>query len=78
MAVQAGIDILYHTFVREVVKDGNKITGLVVSGKDRDFIFSCKVVVDCTGDGDVAVKAGEEYVFGDAENGKAQPGSAMF
>lgn len=78
MAVQAGIDILYHTFVREVVKDGNKITGLVVSGKDRDFIFSCKVVVDCTGDGDVAVKAGEEYVFGDAETGKAQPGSAMF
>lgn len=78
MAVKAGVDILYHTFVREVLKDGNRVTGLVVSGKDRDFMFSCKIVIDCTGDGDVAVKAGEEYVFGDEKTGKAQPGSAMF
>lgn len=78
MVVRAGIDILYHTFVRETVKEGNTVVGLVVSGKDKDFRFTCKQVVDCTGDGDVAVKAGAEFVYGDAETGKAQPGSAMF
>ena len=78
MMVKAGVDILFHTFVRTVLKSGNTVTGLVVSSREKDFTFSCKQVVDCTGDGDVAVKAGEEFIFGNEITHKAQPGSSMF
>lgn len=76
--VKAGVDILFHSVVRDVVMEGQCACGLVVTSRDGDSVFRSKVIVDCSGDGDVAVKAGEEFVFGDSQTHKAQPGSAMF
>lgn len=78
MLVKAKVDILFHAIVLDVVKEGTQVCGLVLSSRDGESVYRGSVVVDCTGDGDVAVKAGEEFVFGDKETGKAQPGSAMF
>ena len=78
MLVKAGVDILFHSFVRSVIKEGNTVIGLNISARDGDCSFRCRQVVDCSGDGDVAVKAGEEFIFGDLVTHKAQPGSSMF
>ncbi|TKI04314.1 FAD-dependent oxidoreductase [Martelella alba] len=78
MMIEAGVDMFFHVVVREIKKDGNKVTGLTIAAKDKDYTFGCKVIIDCSGDGDVAVKAGAEYVYGDKDTHKAQPGSAMF
>lgn len=78
MLTKAGVDIFFHTFIYDVKKSGNKITGLTAISKSGKYNFGAKVVVDATGDGDVAVMAGEKYVYGDERTGKAQPGSAMF
>ncbi|AHF75418.1 hypothetical protein Sant_0312 [Sodalis praecaptivus] len=78
MLVKAGVDIFFHVFIRDILKEGNKVTGVTISAKDKDYTFRSKVVIDCSGDGDVAVKAGADYVYGDAVTHKAQPGSAMF
>jgi hypothetical protein len=61
MAVEAGFDILFHTWFTEVIKEGNKVTGVIFENKsDRQAAFA-KVIIDASGDGDVAFKAGADY-----------------
>jgi len=78
MLIEENVDILYHSFILSVEKKGKKITGLTAVNKTGEQYFGAKVVVDATGDGDIAVKAGEDYVTGDEKSGKMQPSSAMF
>lgn len=78
MLVKAGADIFFHSILQSVKMDGDHVTGVTLFTKEGSYDFDCRVAVDASGDGDLAVKAGEEYVYGDARTGKAQPGSAMF
>lgn len=78
MVLAAGADLFYHAFVTGVVKDGCRVAGVEAATKSGPKRFYAKMVVDATGDGDVAVLAGEEFVYGNEQTGKAQPGSAMF
>lgn len=78
MLLEEKVDILYHSFIYEVVKTGDSITGLIAISKNGKNYFDCTIVVDATGDGDVAVKAGENFVLGDEKTHKMQPSSAMF
>lgn len=79
MLLERGVDILYHSFLADVDCTDRKVTGLTVISKGGERIhFDAHVIVDATGDGDVAVRAGENYVIGDAETHKMSPSSAMF
>ena len=79
MLTEYGVDILYHSTLHSVQKTGNCVTGITAADKSGNLLsFSAHVVVDATGDGDVAVKAGENYVLGDANTGKMSPSSSMF
>lgn len=77
MVCEAGVELMLHTYLVDVVKDGNKVVGVVVENKSGRSTYYADVVIDCTGDADVAVRAGAEYVNGDG-NGVIQPGSLMF
>ncbi len=58
MVEEAGAQILLHTWISDVIMENGEVQGLVVENKSgRQAIFA-KVTVDCTGDGDVAFKAG--------------------
>lgn len=79
MLTEFGADILYHSFISSVEMEGNRVVG--VTAMDKQGIcrtFRAHVVVDATGDGDIAVRAGENFVLGDAETQKASPSSSMF
>lgn len=77
LVLREGITLLLHThFVRPIV-EGNRIQGVVVENKGGCGAYFAKIVIDCTGDGDVAARAGAPYEIGD-ENGNTQPMTLMF
>lgn len=78
MLLKAGVHLYYHGFISQVKKEGNRVTGVTAITKAGTREFGCKILIDASGDGDAAVLAGAEYVYGNEHTGKAQPGSAMF
>lgn len=61
MLVEAGANILFHTMFVDSIMEGNNIIGVIVENKSgRQAIFG-KVIIDASGDADVAYKAGVPY-----------------
>jgi hypothetical protein len=78
MAAEAGVRVLFHTFISDAVVEGDTITGIVIENKSGRQRINARVIVDCTGDADVAVYAGVPTVSGDPEDGHNQPMSLRF
>jgi hypothetical protein len=64
--------------VVDVVMAGSTVRGVVASEKGGNQEFLADVVVDATGDGDVAYRAGAEMVRGREEDGRSMPVSLVF
>ena len=56
MIREAGAALLLHTQFIAVLKEGDRIGGVVIANKDGLSVVRAKVVVDCTGDADVAAR----------------------
>lgn len=56
LAMQAGVEILLHSFVTDVIVTGDRITGVVVDGKSGLGIVEARCVIDATGDADIAAR----------------------
>lgn len=78
MAVEAGVKLLYYTYITDVVVKEGHIRGLIVENKGGRSVILAERVIDCTGDGDVCVKAGAKYCKGDGKEGKNQPVSVRY
>ena len=78
MLSEAGVQIRTYTFASDTILEDNCVKGIVTESKSgREAIFS-KVVIDCTGDGDVAAKAGAAFYKGREDDGSMQPVTLMF
>lgn len=78
MLEEAGVEILYHTsFIEPILKE-NTIVGVSVSSKSGIETIYADVVIDCTGDGDVAARCGVPYEKGNEELGQIQPATMFF
>lgn len=64
----SGAQILWNSMVIGSIMDGAKIIGAVISTPQGVVGIKSKVVIDATGDGDVAVFAGAPYVLGSEHN----------
>lgn len=62
MLEEAGVTILFHVLTSGVMMEGNTIKGVIIEGKSGREAITAKVVIDTTGDGDVAALAGAEFV----------------
>ena len=78
MLRDAGVDVLLYTFVCGVVREGNRVAGIVTESKSGRRVFLAKVTVDGTGDGDAAAFAGVPYHKGRESDGRMQPCTLMF
>jgi hypothetical protein len=78
MLAEANVCVLLYTFVCGAITDGNRVTGIITESKSGRRAFMAKVIVDGTGDGDVAAFAGAEYTKGRESDGKMQPCTLMF
>ena len=77
LLVAAGVRIRLGTQVVGAVKEGNRVAGVVTESKSGREAFLGKVVVDATGDGDVAA-AGAEFTLGREGDARCQPVTTMF
>lgn len=64
--------------VSDVAMKGDAVTGVTTTSKDGEQTFPAQIVVDATGDGDVAYAAGAEMVMGREEDGRSMPVSLVF
>jgi hypothetical protein len=78
ICVEAGVKFLYHTFIADVIKDDNRIKGIVIANKNGLQVVEADMFIDCTGDGDIGVFAGASYTKGNPETGKCQPISLRY
>jgi len=74
----AGIDILLSTHAADVLKEGHRITHVVIYNKSGLAAVPARAVVDATGDADIAARSGCEFVKGRDEDGLMTPASLMF
>lgn len=76
--IQAGVRLLYHCGAAAPVMEGSSVRGVYVESKSGREAVLAKLVIDCTGDGDMAFRAGADCWMGDDRDGFCQPGSLLF
>jgi hypothetical protein len=74
---EAGVQFLFHAFASGVLKEGTAVKGVVFETKSGPLVIRARAIVDCTGDGDIAVAAGAPCEVGRAD-GLVQPMTLMF
>jgi hypothetical protein len=74
---EAGVHFLFHAFASDVLSD-DRMTGVVFETKSGPLVIRARVVIDCTGDGDIAARAGAPYQMGREEDHLVQPMTLMF
>jgi hypothetical protein len=74
----AGADVRLHTWCAGAVLDGNRVCGIQALNKDGLHDITARMVIDATGDGDIAASAGVPFAQGRAQDGLMQPMSIMF
>ena len=77
LCLQAGVTLLYHHQLADVVRTGRLIDAAVLLSKSGYSAVRAKVFVDCTGDADLAVMAGCPFELGGA-TGWCQPMTLCF
>lgn len=61
MCVDAGVDVLFHTYFCDAIVEGNEVRGVLVENKSGRQAMMAKVVIDASGDADVAARAGAPF-----------------
>ncbi len=74
----AGVELLYYTFTAGPLVDADTVQGAIVENKSGRQAITARVTIDCTGDADVAARAGVECVKGRENDGKMRPLTILF
>lgn len=61
LAIEANVRLLYHSFYQDVRMSGNRVTGVVLDGKAGLKQLDAQVIIDASGDADVAAQAGARF-----------------
>lgn len=78
MLTEQNVAIRLYTIACGVIMDGNKIKGVITESKGGRCAYYGKVIIDATGDGDIAYHTGAEYILGRDDDNKMQPATLMF
>ena len=78
MCLDAGVKILFHTFIIGVETCGEQVAALRLASKSGESRVQADIFIDCTGDADLAAMAGCPFEIGRPEDGMVQPGTMNF
>jgi len=79
LCVEAGVQILFETFVSAPHVEDGAVTGVIIESKSGRQFVGAKVLIDCSADADMAAKAKAPFVMGSGEaEAKMQPVSMYF
>ena len=75
---QERISLLLHSFASGVVMEKEQIRGVKTINESGEQTHYGKIVIDASGDGDIAVLCGADYNLGRAEDEITQPATLIF
>lgn len=78
MVLEAGARPLLHSLLVDVSVQDGQIRAVRLQTKGGPVVVKGRVFIDCTGDGDLAAKAGASFAMGREGDGLTQPGTLMF
>ena len=78
MLTEAGAEVLFHTQLIDVSREGRLIKTIRVAGKSGIFELGADFFIDTTGDGDLMAYAGCAYQLGRESDGLCQPMTTCF
>ncbi|TBL76262.1 FAD-dependent oxidoreductase [Paenibacillus thalictri] len=78
MLADDGVDFFLHCLLSDTVVENGEVKGVIVHNKEGQQLLSAKAVIDCSGDGDAAVRAGADFVYGRSSDHKAQVSTLVF
>lgn len=73
MLTEAGVDILMFTQCVSASVVNGKLRAVITESKSGRMAWGAKIFIDCTGDGDVAARAGAEFEMGEGAERLVQP-----
>lgn len=76
MLYEAGVELLLHTTISDVHHEGGIVGGVIIHNKSGRQTLHATCIVDATGDGDIAVRAGAPFEKG--QRGALQPMTLTF
>ena len=62
VVLEAGVKVLFHTFAVGAIREGNSLKALIVETREGRFAIRAKVIIDCSGIGDIAWKSGAPVI----------------
>ncbi|MFD0981500.1 FAD-dependent oxidoreductase [Tropicimonas aquimaris] len=65
MLEEAGVRVRLGAIALEPQMEGNQIRSIACCDRTGPFTVEAKIVIDCSGDGDISAKAGVPYTLGD-------------
>ena len=77
MLKKEGVKLRLHSWVAGPMLDGSRVTGVIAESKSGRQAIAADIVIDCTGDGDVAASAGAPFT-GPAAKGDRMNMSLMY
>ena len=75
---EAKVGLRLYTFACDAIMEGQRIAGMIYESKTGRGAIRAQVVIDCTGDGDIAARAGAAYQLGREGDQVCQPVTLMF
>ena len=57
-----GVKLRLHSWMAAPMMSGSRVTGVILESKSGRQAIAADIVIDCTGDGDVAARAGAEFM----------------
>jgi 2-polyprenyl-6-methoxyphenol hydroxylase-like FAD-dependent oxidoreductase len=78
LMAESGVTMRLHRSAVGAVVDGNRVRGILTESKSGREALLADVVIDCTGDGDIAASAGVPFVKGREEDGEMQSVTLFF
>jgi hypothetical protein len=75
---EAGVKILLHAVYVDTLREKDRITGVVLESKSGRQTIGADVVIDCSGDGDVAARGGLAWEKGRTKDGLVQAPTLVF
>ncbi|MCC6858007.1 MAG: FAD-dependent oxidoreductase, partial [Bryobacterales bacterium] len=72
-----GVRLRLHSWAAAPMLEGSRVTGVILESKSGRQAIAADIVVDCTGDGDIAARAGAPFM-GPASSGDRMNMSLMY
>ena len=67
LCLEAGVDLVLNTYTIGPVMDGDRVAGARIVNKSGESEIRARVVIDASGDADIAAQAGAPFHLGDEE-----------